>query len=84
MRRENIFVEVRIPIFEQRFDMELPLLADVDLIIKECLCWISEQIGITLQEDDHFLCNCRTREILKNGSKLIETSVVRGDTLIIF
>ena len=43
---DSLMAEVVIPFAGQRFDMELALFADVEVLIVECLRWVSEQTGL--------------------------------------
>ena len=81
---DSLMAEVVIPFAGQRFDMELALFADVEVLIVECLRWVSEQIGLLPATGTHFFCNSRTREIICYGTRLCDTGIIRGDRLIIF
>ena len=53
---DSLMAEVVIPFAGQRFDMELALFADVEVLIVECLRWVSEQTGLLPATGTHFFC----------------------------
>ena len=81
---DSLLAEAVIPFAGQRFDMELALFADDEVLIVECLRWVSEQTGLLPATGTHFFCNSRTREIICYGTRLCDTGIICGDRLIIF
>ena len=80
---DSLLAEGVIPFANQRFDMELALFADVEVLIVEGLRGVSET-GLLPATGTHFFCNSRTREIICYGTRLCDTGIIRGDRLIIF
>ncbi len=81
---DTVLVQIWMPIFLERFDLEASLLADAGDLLVKCMLWVSEQKGMSVQSEGHFFCNPRTKEIIRKGNTLSDTEVVRGDLLIIF
>lgn len=60
---ENILVDIQVPAVSMRFDASIPLYAPAADILRHLIDWISQQMGLSLSDDGHFLCNARTGEI---------------------
>ena len=81
---ENILVDIQVPAVSMHFDASIPLYAPAADILRHLIDWISQQLGLSLSDDGHFLCNARTGEILTGAECLYRSRILPGDHLILF